>query len=161
VLVGWDPVELSGAILLSVGAMLAASLSYGLAAVYVKRTFVGVPPLSMAVGQLTGGTAILLPLAAASLPGERPDGAVVLSVLGLAVLSTAVAYLLYFRLIENVGPTSTATVTLLVPVFGLLLGVLLLDEPFGPGTLVGLAIILLSVALITGIHFGKVKGKST
>jgi drug/metabolite transporter (DMT)-like permease len=79
---------------------------------------------------------------------------VALSVLGLALLSTAVAYLLYFRLIESVGPTSTVTVTLLVPVSGLLLGVVLLDEPFGVGTLVGLAIILSSVALVTGIGFG-------
>jgi drug/metabolite transporter (DMT)-like permease len=62
-----------------------------------------------------------------------------------------VAYLIYFRLIENVGPTSTVTVTLLVPVFGLLFGVLLLDEPFGLGTLAGLVIILSSVVLITGI----------
>jgi drug/metabolite transporter (DMT)-like permease len=154
VLVGWDPIELSGVILLSVGAMLAASLSYALGAVYIKRTFKGIPPLSMSLGQLTGGAIILLPLAAASLPGERPSAAVTLCVLGLALLSTAVAYLLYFRLIENVGPTSTVTVTLLVPLFGLLFGVLLLDEPFGWGTLAGLAIILSSVTLITGIDLG-------
>jgi drug/metabolite transporter (DMT)-like permease len=77
--------------------------------------------------------------------------AVALCVLGLALLSTVMAYLIYFRLIENVGPTSTTTVTLLVPVFGLLFGVLLLDEPFGLGTLAGLVIILSSVVLITGI----------
>ena len=154
VLVGWDPIELSGVILLSVGAMLAASLSYALGAVYIKRTFKGIPPLSMSLGQLTGGAIVLLPLAAASLPGERPSAAVTLCVLGLALLSTAVAYLLYFRLIENVGPTSTVTVTLLVPLFGLLFGVLLLDEPFGWGTLAGLAIILSSVTLVTGIGLG-------
>ncbi len=154
VLVGWDPIELSGVVLLSVGAMLAASLSYALGAVYIKRTFKGIPPLSMSLGQLTGGAIVLLPLAAASLPGERPSAAVTLCVLGLALLSTAVAYLLYFRLIENVGPTSTVTVTLLVPLFGLLFGVLLLDEPFGWGTLAGLAIILSSVTLVTGIGLG-------
>ncbi len=160
VLVGWDPIELSGVILLSVGAMLAASLSYALGAVYIKRTFKGIPPISMSLGQLTGGAIILLPLAAASLPGERPSAAVTLCVLGLALLSTAVAYLLYFRLIENVGPTSTVTVTLLVPLFGLLFGVLLLDEPFGWGTLAGLAIILSSVTLVTGIGFsaGRKRG---
>lgn len=150
VLVGWDPVEVSGVALLSVGAMLAASLSYGVGAVYVKRSFLGVPPLAMAIGQLTGGAAVLSPLAAATVPAERPPTPVVLSVLGLALLSTALAYLLYFRLISNVGPTSTVTVTLLVPVFGLIFGVLLLDEPFGPGTLTGLGIILSSVVLITG-----------
>lgn len=158
VLVGWDPVEVSGVVLLSVGAMLAASLSYGVGAVYVKRTFVGVPPLAMAIGQLTGGAVVLFPLAAATVPEERPPAVVTLSVLGLALLSTALAYLLYFRLITNVGPTSTVTVTLLVPVFGLIFGVLLLHEPFGPGTLAGLGIILSSVALVTGIGFGPKKG---
>jgi drug/metabolite transporter (DMT)-like permease len=113
----------------------------------------------MAIGQLGGAGALLLPLAAVSLPEEAPSFVVALSMLGLALLSTSVAYLIYFRLIENVGPTSTVTVTLLVPVFGLLFGVLLLDEPFGPGTLAGLGIILTSVVLITGISIRKGKSK--
>jgi drug/metabolite transporter (DMT)-like permease len=161
VLVGWDPIPLNGVVLLSVGAMLGASLSYALGAVYAKRTFAGTPPVTMAIGQQMGAATVLLPLAAVTLPGGGPSAAVALSVLGLALLSTAVAYLLYFRLIENVGPTSTVTVTLLVPVFGLLFGVLLLDEPFGLGTLAGLAIILSSVTLVTGIGFGgaTVKGR--
>jgi drug/metabolite transporter (DMT)-like permease len=158
VLVGWDPVELDGTVLLSVGAMLAASLSYGISAVYVKRTFVGVPPLGMAIGQLTGATVVLFPFAALSVPGESPPVAATASVLALALLSTALAYLFYFRLITNVGPTSTVTVTLLVPVFGLLFGVLFLDEPFGPGTLAGLGIVLGSVVLVTGVGFGKRDG---
>ena len=161
VLVGWDPLPLSGGVLLAVAAMLVASLSYALGATYAKRSFSGIPPLGMAIGQLSGAVALLLPLAAVSIPEEAPSFVVALSMLGLALLSTSVAYLIYFRLIENVGPTSTVTVTLLVPVFGLLFGVLLLDEPFGPGTLAGLAIILTSVVLITGIALprkGKLKG---
>lgn len=155
VLVGWDPLPLRGIVLLSVGAMLIASLSYALGATYARWSFSGIPPLGMAIGQLTAATVLLLPLSAVSPPGEVPSSSVALCVLGLALLSTAVAYLIYFRLIENVGPTSTVTVTLLVPVFGLLFGVLLLDEPFGPGTLAGLGIILSSVVLITGISFRK------
>ena len=151
VLVGWDPLPLNGAVLLAVAAMLLASLSYALGATYAKRSFAAIPPLGMAIGQLGGATALLLPLAVVSLPERAPSTVVTLSMLGLAFLSTAVAYLIYFRLIENVGPTSTLTVTLLVPVFGLLFGVLLLEEPFGPGTLAGLGIILTSVVLITGI----------
>jgi drug/metabolite transporter (DMT)-like permease len=157
VLVGWDPLPLSGGVLLAVAAMLVASLSYALGATYAKRSFSGIPPLGMAIGQLSGAVALLLPLAAVSIPEEAPSFVVALSMLGLALLSTSVAYLIYFRLIENVGPTSTVTVTLLVPVFGLLFGVLLLDEPFGPGTLAGLAIILTSVVLITGIAPRKTK----
>src|SRR5215213_2230545 len=139
------------AILLAVAAMLLASLSYALGATYAKRSFSNIPPLGMAIGQLGGAVALLLPLAVVSLPETAPSTVVTLSMLGLAFVSTAVAYLIYFRLIENVGPTSTLTVTLLVPVFGLLFGVLLLDEPFGFGTLAGLGIILTSVVLITGI----------
>jgi drug/metabolite transporter (DMT)-like permease len=157
VLVGWDPLPLNGIVLLAVAAMLLASLSYALGATYAKQSFSGIPPVGMALGQLGGAVALLLPLAVVSLPERAPSTVVTFSMLGLAFLSTAVAYLIYFRLIENVGPTSTVTVTLLVPVFGLLFGVLLLEEPFGPGTLAGLGIILTSVVLITGIAPRKSK----
>ncbi len=157
VLVGWDPVPLNGVVLLSVAAMLGGSLSYALGATYAKWSFSGIPPLGMAIGQQAAAAALLLPLSVAGVPARAPSLAVVLCVLGLALLSTALAYLIYFRLIENVGPTNTTTVTLLVPVFGLLFGVLLLDEPFGPGTLAGLGIILSSVVLITGIGGGRSK----
>jgi drug/metabolite transporter (DMT)-like permease len=157
VLVGWDPLPLNGFVLLAVAAMLLASLSYALGATYAKQSFSGIPPIGMALGQLGGAVALLLPLAVVSLPERAPSIVVIFSMLGLAFLSTAVAYLIYFRLIENVGPTSTVTVTLLVPVFGLLFGVLLLEEPFGPGTLAGLGIILTSVVLITGIAPRKSK----
>jgi drug/metabolite transporter (DMT)-like permease len=157
VLVGWDPIVLNWAVLLSVGAMLAASLAYALGSVYAKRTFAGSPPMAIAIGQLTAAATLILPLAASSVPDERPSTIVVLSVLGLALPSTAVAYMLYFRLIANVGPTSTSTVTLLVPLFGLLFGVVLLDEPVGLGTLAGLVLILSSVTLITGLGAARQK----
>src|SRR5918997_6578537 len=76
---------------------------------------------------------------------------VTLSALALALLCTALAYLLYFYLISRVGPTKTLTVTFLSPVFGALFGVLFLDEPVGVGTCVDLVIILSSVALVTGV----------
>jgi drug/metabolite transporter (DMT)-like permease len=157
VLVGWDPTALNGIVLLSVAAMLGGSLSYALGATYAKQAFSGIPPLGMAIGQQAAAMVLLLPLAAVSLPAEPPSLVVSLAMLGLALPSTAVAYLIYFQLIENVGPTSTVTVTLLVPVFGLLFGVLLLDEPFGFGTLAGLGIVLSSVVLITGIAPRKSK----
>jgi drug/metabolite transporter (DMT)-like permease len=159
VLVGLDPVPLNGVVLLSVGASLLAALCYALGGVYAKRTFPGVPPLAMGIGQQAAAAAILLPLATASLPEESTSLAVVLSVLGLALLSTAVAYLLYFRLMASVGPTKTLTVTFLVPVFGVLFGVLLLGDPVGVGTFAGMGIILSSVALVTGISLGRAKEK--
>ena len=153
VLVGWNQQPVSGVVVLSVCASLAAALAYGLGGVYAKRAFSGAPPLTMAVGQQVAAAAILLPLAA-TLPEEAPSSTVAFSVLALALLSTALAYLLYFRLIANVGPTKTLTVTFLVPVFGVLFGVLLLGEPFGPGTLLGMGIVLASVALVAGVNLG-------
>jgi drug/metabolite transporter (DMT)-like permease len=160
VLVGWDPIAMNWAVALSVGAMLAASLAYALGSVYAKRTFADSPPLAIASGQLTAAAMLMLPLAAVSAPEQSPSTIVVLSVLGLALPSTAVAYMLYFRLIANVGPTSTSTVTLLVPLFGLLFGVVLLDEPVGVGTLAGLVLILSSVTLITGLGATWPKARS-
>jgi drug/metabolite transporter (DMT)-like permease len=159
VLVGWDPIAMNWAVVLSVGAMLAASLAYALGSVYAKRTFADSPPLAIASGQLTAAAMLMLPLAAVSAPEQSPSTIVVLSVLGLALPSTAVAYMLYFRLIANVGPTSTSTVTLLVPLFGLLFGVVLLDEPVGVGTLAGLGLILSSVTLITGLGAARPKAR--
>ena len=159
VLVGWDPITMNWTVALSVGAMLAASLAYALGSVYAKRTFADSPPLAIASGQLTAAAMLMLPLAAVSAPEQSPSTIVVLSVLGLALPSTAVAYMLYFRLIANVGPTSTSTVTLLVPLFGLLFGVVLLDEPVGVGTLAGLVLILSSVTLITGLGTTRPKAR--
>jgi drug/metabolite transporter (DMT)-like permease len=159
VLVGWDPITMNWTVALSVGAMLAASLAYALGSVYAKRTFADSPPLAIASGQLTAAAMLMLPLAAVSAPEQSPSTIVVLSVLGLALPSTAVAYMLYFRLIANVGPTSTSTVTLLVPLFGLLFGVVLLDEPVEVGTLAGLVLILSSVTLITGLGATRPKAR--
>jgi drug/metabolite transporter (DMT)-like permease len=151
VLVGLDPLPLSGVVLMSVGASLLAALFYAVAGTYARRNFSGVAPLTLAVGQQAGAAVLLLPLAAATLPEEAVPLPAALSALGLAILCTAVAYLLYFTLIASIGPTKTLTVTFLSPGFGVLFGVLLLGEPFGLGTLAGLGIILLSVALVTGV----------
>ena len=154
VLMGWSPLPLDGVILLSAGASLLAAVSYGMAGVYAKRTFMGVPPLAAATGQQVGAAVLLLPfalpLAVATGPSMRLSPGMVVAVVGLALCCTAVAYLLYFHLITSVGPTSTLSVTLLVPVFGLLWSGIFLHEAVTGGTFAGLAIILSSVLLITG-----------
>lgn len=150
VLVGLDPLPLNGPVVLAVAAMLLAAFFYALAGTYARAALSGMSPLALATGQQAGATALLLPLAAADLPDETPSTVASLSALGLAIFCTAVAYLLYFTLIRNIGPTSTLTVTFLAPGFGVLFGVLLLGEPFGAGTAAGLAIVLLSVVLVTG-----------
>lgn len=157
VLVGWTPISLNAAVLLSVGAVLVASFSYAVGGVYAKRTFSEIPPVGMAIGQQMGAAVVLFVPAAATFPAKVPSVPASLSVLTLALLCTAAAYLLYFYLIENAGPTKTLTVTFLIPAFGLLFGVLFLGDPVGPGTFAGLGIILISVALVTGIRLGGAK----
>lgn len=151
VLMGWSPLPLTPGVVAAAAQALLAALSYGLAAVHARRRFTDVPPLHTAVGQLSGSTLLLLPLAARWLPQTPPDMRVTLSVVGLAVACTALAYVVYFRLIATTGATAAATVTFLIPFFSVLWGVMLLDEPLSPGMFIGLGIILTSVWLVLGV----------
>lgn len=152
VVVGWNPQPVTPLTLAAAGAMLLASFHYGLGSTYAARYLRGLPTLTLAAGQQLGAGLVLLPLALAFPPAGVPPRPALLSLLALALLCTAVAYLLYFRLLERVGPTSTLSVTYLVPIFGLIWGRLFLQEPIGPGLLVGLALVLLSVTLVTGFR---------
>jgi drug/metabolite transporter (DMT)-like permease len=91
--------------------------------------------------------ALLLPFLPWTAHGASLDPAVAGSVLGLALLSTAVAYIIYFHLIDTVGPTQAATVTFVSPMAGILGGAALLGEPVGPGLIAGLALIFLGIPL--------------
>ena len=112
----------------------------------------GEPPATLALFQQLAAGAILLPVVAAVPPPHAPDAGDLGALAGLAVLSTSLAYLLYFRLVTEVGPTSTLTVTFLVPVFGVLWATLFLGEHVGVGTLGGAALILVSVAFVTNMR---------
>ena len=69
----------------------------------------------------------------------------------MGLFSTALAYILYFRLIANTGPTNAITVTYLIPLFAMLLGAVVIDEPITGSMLIGCAVILLGTALATGL----------
>lgn len=152
VLVGLGPVTLTPAVWLSIGASLLGALSYGVAAVYTRKTMVGTPPLALALYSQLLAAGVLLPAVPFTWPAQEPSGVVIASVLALALLSTAVAYLLYFGLIQRVGSTKATMVTYLSPAFGILWGALLLREPLTVWTFVGFGLILLSVALISGVR---------
>lgn len=152
VLVGWSPLTLSRATALSVLAMLAAALCYAVAAVYTKRHLATASAPSLAVGQqIAAGAWLTLP-ALWLLPNEAPPPAAVGALLGLAILSTALAYLLFFHLIASVGPTKTNSVTFLIPLFGVAWGRIFLDEPLTAGMFVGLALILASLLLVSEVR---------
>ncbi|HEU4556915.1 MAG TPA: DMT family transporter [Longimicrobium sp.] len=155
VLVGWSPLQLTAATVLSVLAMLGATLSYAFAGVYTKRSLSGVSTWTLALGQQLGAAAWLAGPAAIQWPSARPPIAAVGAVFALGVLSTALAYVLYFRLISSMGPTRTGTVTYIVPLFGMAWGTLFLGEPVTGGMFAGLACILVSMLLVNEVKLGR------
>ena len=137
-------------------ACLAAAFIYGLAGLYGRR-FKGIPPLKVATGQITASTLVLLPLAALidrpwTLP--MPDGTTWAALIGIALLSTALAYMLYFRILAVAGATNLLLVTFLLPISALLLGWLALGERLAPGAVPGMIMIGLGLACIDGRLLG-------
>jgi drug/metabolite transporter (DMT)-like permease len=155
VLVGWSPIPLDLVKILSMLAMLTAAFAFALGGVYSQVAFKGYPPVIMSIGQQFAAGLILFPLNFAFLPGAFPDFRAILAILGLALLSTAIAYLIYFRLMNRVGPAKTLTVTFLLPGFGILWGVLFLNEPLNATMFIGLGIILISILIVTEVKFRK------
>ena len=84
-----------------------------------------------------------------------------LILLGLALVSTTVAFIFYYRLIADVGPVKAITVTLLVPIFGMIWGVIFLGEPLTPGRVAGCLIILMGCSLILGVVRAPVRRSRT
>ena len=142
VLVGWQAEPLTGTTLVASLACLAAAFCYGVASVYAKRNMRDVPSAAMALySQLTAAIVLAPALMFVPLPSS-PTSLVVGNVVALALGSTALAYLLYFRLIATIGPARALTVTFLIPLFGVLWGYLFLGEPLALNTLAGCALIL-------------------
>ncbi|MFT3720996.1 DMT family transporter [Pseudorhodoferax sp.] len=131
-------------------ACLAACICYALAASFIKRHLGTVPPLVLATGSQLGATLGLALPALWLWPARAPSAAAIGSLAAVGVLCTALAYVLFFRLIASMGPARTLTVTFVVPVFGVLYGTLLLDEPLTPAMLGCGALILLGTALAAG-----------
>jgi len=132
-------------------AVLTACLCYGISASYTKRYLSGLPSLVTATGSQFGAT---LGLALPTLwlwPQRMPSATAWLALLAVGVLCTGVAYILYFRLIENVGPARSLTVTFAIPVFAVIYGVLFLGEVVSLWMLLCAAIIVCGTALSAGL----------
>lgn len=150
VILSWH--HLTGvAALLPILAGLGAGLSYGIAANYTKAALPGVDPLVTAFGSQLAASLVLAPLGVWLWPGHAIDWAPWASAITMGLLSTALAYILYFRLIAHVGPLRAMTVTFLVPVFALVWGGLLLGEALTLTTTLGGATVLVGAALSMGL----------
>jgi drug/metabolite transporter (DMT)-like permease len=148
-LVGFDHAAARPGAALAVASVVLASACYGLASVYA-RSARKVEPFANAHGTMWTSSLMVLPALLLFPPAGSPTPGIAAAVLALGVVCSGIAYLLYFRLIEEVGPASALTVTFLSPVFGILWGVLFLGETIGWTTLAGCSIVLLGTALVTG-----------
>ena len=151
IIVGWQNEDVDSTWVLSVLLMLGASLSYGIAVVYGKVAFKGVNPISTSIGQLMASSVMIFPIAVLNPPEQPIQPIIIVSVLGLAMLSTSIAYLIYFHLIESAGPTNAASVTLLIPFFSSLWGAIFLGEQIHSNEIIGFIVILVGLVLVTGL----------
>ncbi|EJG0479618.1 DMT family transporter [Vibrio sp. 2026] len=149
VLVGLDTSTIGEEAMLPIAASLMASFSYGIATNYTKNA-PQVPAFDNAHGSMWAAVIWVLPLLPFLPMRAEPSHFEWSSVVTLGVVCTGFAYLLYFRLVSDIGPASALTVTFLVPVFGILWGYLVLDEPVGSNTIIGTILVLSGTMLVTG-----------
>jgi drug/metabolite transporter (DMT)-like permease len=147
-LVRLGPVQFTSQVLLAVLAGVVAALSYGIAAAYSKKKAGNVPAPLMATGSQIGAMLVLLPFLPLSPMRGQVTPFIVVSACALALLCTAVAYFIYFRLIADLGPSKALTVTFLVPLFALVWGALFLHETINLNTLIGCALVVLATWLV-------------
>ncbi|WP_329602791.1 DMT family transporter [Terrilactibacillus tamarindi] len=161
ILVGLSPIEFTKVTILSIGLSILSTVCYGIAGVYAKKTFTNTTPLSLAVGQQLGAAVVLLPFSFIYIPRSivTITPVVVYSIIALALLCTSAAYLLYFYLLNRVGPTNTLSVTLLVPVFGMIWGALFLNEIITFNMVIGLLIIISSILMIYDVPLNITRKK--
>ena len=151
VLVGWTPKPMTSQELLAAAMSIVATGLYGFVIVYTKVKLKDASAMGTSAGTLLVAAAALLPFAPVTRDVSAAPAMAWLAVLALAFISTAVAFILYYRLIADVGPVKAVTVTLLVPIFGMIWGVIFLGEPLTPGRIAGCAIILSGCSLLLGL----------
>ncbi len=157
---GLENLASSGTTILAVAACFLAAACYGLAGVYIKKRAQAVKPMAIAGGSQLFAGVLLLPLIAAFPPRNPVTHQVAAVVAVFALLCSAVAYLIYFRLISRVGPTRALTVTFLMPVFGMLWGFLFLDERVTWTMIIGALVILAGTFLVTAPKRAKRPGSA-
>jgi len=142
-------------------AIVAATVSYAFAGVYGRRfKSLGINPVVTAAGQVTASTLILLPITLfvdGAIDTDKTNMSTWIAIAGLAVASTAIAYVLYFKILELAGATNVLLVTLLVPVSATLLGSLFLNESLEFIHILGMALIAFGLSAIDGRLWHRLK----
>ena len=152
VAVGVEELDLARADTQAQLAVLAAAACYGVAGIYGRRAFRGMPALAPATGQMLTGALLITPYALVMRGIPSPPSATALwSVLALAVFGTAMAYILLYWLMERIGATRTSMVTYLLPPFALVYGALFLQERIALNALLGLGLVIVGILLANGV----------
>jgi drug/metabolite transporter (DMT)-like permease len=150
--IGWDKANFGpGGSAWAIAACLLATMSYGVSPSLTKKKLGAVPPLAIAAGSQVAA-ALMLALPAALFWPEAPPSLHAWEMAGLlAIFGTGLAYLLYFRLIANAGPSNAVAVTYLIPLFAVLWGGIFLGERLTLPVVLGCAVIFVGTALATGV----------
>ncbi|MGD1920932.1 MAG: DMT family transporter [Pleurocapsa sp.] len=142
ILVGWTNIPITTSFILSTIAGLLGALMYAISAPFAKNKLSGVSSMAIATGSQLSAALVLLPLTPFFLPNSYVSLKVFGVVVALALFSTALAYILYFRLIDNIGVSKTLTVSYLVPLFAIFWGAVILKEPITVSMVIGCSLIL-------------------
>jgi drug/metabolite transporter (DMT)-like permease len=135
----------------AVAAAIGATLAYGIAANYTKEKLAGVTPFAVATGSQLTATIMLLPIAIPLWPAVTPPLSAWGAVVALGIVCTAMAYILYYRLIAHLGASKAIAVTFLIPLFAILWGGIFLGEALTPAMMLGGAVILIGTSLALGL----------
>jgi drug/metabolite transporter (DMT)-like permease len=147
-IVNLGPVALDARTLLAALAGITGAALWGWAGVLIKQRYGRLPPMSLATGSIVYAALLMLPLWAWAPPVAGWTLEPWMALVALGVLGSGVAYLPFFTLVRDIGPTRTLTVGLAVPVLGMLWGWMLLGESITPGMIAGAALVLTALGMV-------------
>ena len=139
--------------ILPLAAAFLSSLSYAVSANITKRKLSHVKPRLLAASSMFTAGILLIPFGIISWPDQMPGATAWSAVIAVALLSTAFAYLIFFWLIKEIGPTKTVSVTLIIPIFGIIWGALFLGEVITVSIILGTLVILVGAYLSLGLNW--------
>ncbi len=150
VVVGFDPASLAGNELVAEIALIGAAASYAIGGVYARRNVHGLRPMIPALFQVGFALVMMaIPAVLVERPWERGIGGDALfAVIWLGLLGSGAAYLIFFRLLGHWGATRTSLVAYLLPIWGIVLGAIVLQEPIDPRLIIGTALVISGIALV-------------
>ena len=152
VLARYGSLGMSQAALVAIALCFIASTLYAYSSLFIRQRHASVNPLVLAAASQLGAAFVMLPLGLWNMPTTVPPNGVIVCLLALGLVCTGLAYVLYFRLISDVGSEKAVTNTFLVPVFAQIWGALFLHEHLTVAGAFGFGLVLLAVALVLELH---------